>query len=236
MLKIAVCDDDREQMLQIQSYLKDISRELNIPFKSYYFSSGEELLSDMPRDIQVLLLDIQMGQLSGLDAARELRKAGLDFYLFFITGNIEYALEGYEVHAYAFLRKPLVYSHLKRYLSEVCRKIEDRKPKVIRLKQADGTFVIPSKDILYAEVYGHDVQLVTATQKIQCTVSLSELEQKLEKYHFFRCHRSYLVNLTRITLLRNNDLEMPNGDRVPVSKYRRRELTAAFAEVMGELL
>ena len=122
-LRIAVCDDELSAASQIDLYLNQIQLEENLKFQVFFFSSGEELLEHMPRDIHVLLLDIQMKQATGIDVARRLRAEGLDFFLFFITSHVQYALEGYEVHAYAFLQKPLRYAPLKMYLMEVLKRL-----------------------------------------------------------------------------------------------------------------
>lgn len=235
-LKVAVCDDEWESVQQIQTYLLQIQKECNITFRLFFFSSGEELMDGMPRDIHVLLLDIQMRELNGMDVAKRLRMEGLDFYLFFITGKVEYALAGYEVHAYAFLRKPVEYLHLKRYLLEVAEKYEQRKAPVLHLKRAGEEELIDCSQVLYVEVFSHDTFFVFATHRRQSSVPLAELETRLKGHGFFRCHKSYLVNLGKISQVLGDSLVMVNQERIPLSKHRKKEFTAEFSRQLEAYL
>lgn len=236
MLKISVCDDEPAVLEHIRLYLDRICKELHKKAEVFYFPDGESLVQDMPRDTQILLLDIRMKTLSGMDAARALRDEGLGFFLFFITNNVEYALEGYEVHAYGFLRKPLVYSHLKRLLSEVIRKIERSRPQIITVKGPDGMRPLNCQDILYFEVFGHEIKVVMKTETMNSSVPLSELEKQLKEHGFFRCHKSYLINLHLIAYIGTRDVLLSNGHKVPLSKYKKKMLIDEYSRLMGEIL
>ena len=232
-IKIAVCDDETVCLKQISDYLSQIEAETGDKFTVFYFSSGDQLIDTMPRDVKIVLLDIKLSMITGIDVAKRLRAEGLDFYLFFITGNVQYALEGYEVHAYAFLQKPLQYAPFKMYLCEVIDKLKCRRPFMLQLRSGSQTEIVDSQTILYAEVYGHLTYIVSDEGRQEYTVSLSELEEKLKGHGFFRCHKSYLVNLKMVKGIKSSEIEMKNGDLVPLSKYRRSEFVIALGSVLG---
>ena len=235
MIKIAVCDDDIQMVHQIDGYLTQIQKEENLQFQVYYYSSGEELLAHMPRNINILLLDVKMGKTTGIEAARALREEGADFYLFFITSNTQYALEGYSVHAYAFLCKPLQYVHLKNYIMEVVATIKRTKPIRIELKSKSEVHFVDCQTLVYAEVYGHTtiVSFDDGT-KIKTKAPLDELEKKLTNHGFFRCHKSYLINLSKVKSIRTGEIVMSDDAVIPLSRNRKQEFLLAFHEDVGE--
>lgn len=233
-LRIAVCDDELSAASQIDLYLNQIQLEEKLKFQVFFFSSGEELLENMPRDIHVLLLDIQLKQTSGIDVARKLRAEGLDFFLFFITNNVQYALEGYEVHAYAFLQKPLRYAPLKMYLLEVISRLKQARPFTITLKNGAAAEIIDCSRIIYIEVYGHSTFFVFESGRKEFSIPLNELEVQLNGHGFFRCHKSYLINLRKVISIRPSELVMSNQGTVPLSKHRKQEFLAALHTVIGE--
>ena len=234
--KIAVCDDEQALLKQIDSYLKQFQEDTKEKFEVFYFSSAEDLMNNMPRDIHIVLLDIQMKEKTGMEAARILREEGLNFYLFFITSHVEFALEGYEVHAYAFLQKPLQYSHFKRYLLDICNKINTNKKNIIKIKNGANTEVINTDDIVYIEVFHHSTLITYKDSKKEYTITLTELENKLKEFGFFRCHKSYLLNFKYIKNYEFDTIQLSNSCKIPLSKHRRKEFLEQYTQYLGDLL
>lgn len=231
--KIAVCDDEKSMLRQLSQYLAQIQEETGDCYDLFYCASAEELLAHMPGDIQVILLDISMGGMTGMDCARALRARGCEANILFITSMTEYALEGYEVHAFAFLPKPVTYAELKERLTGCFARADRDKRPILRVDTADGLELLPIEDILYAEVYQHETSFALPGRRVTGTLQLSQAEERLAPHGFFRCHRSYLVNMARIACIGADTLTMPDGAAVPVSKHRRRAFLDAFASYMG---
>lgn len=233
--KIVVCDDEQGMTRQISAYLDQIARETGDEFQVFYFSSGEELVQYLPEDTQVLLLDIQMGEMSGMNAARLLREKGLEkLDILFITSRMDFALEGYEVHAFAFLEKPLQYAALRRNLVELfARRDREKAAPVLTVAVGTALRTLPLSELLYAEVLLHDTSFVTASETIVSKIPLSEVEKKTAGQSFFRCHKSYLINLRHIRRIDYAAVTMDNGDVVPLSKYKRKELLETYAKFLG---
>lgn len=234
--RIAVCDDEWEAQQHLALYLQRLQQETNDTYEIFYFSSAEALLESMPRDVHAILLDIQMGLTSGMDATRRLRAEGLDTHILFITSNPSYALEGYDVHAYAFLRKPLVYEILKRHLLDAFTQIDQRRGSSISMPTASGLDLISCEDILYIEVLRHQTTFVTVNGRTDYVCPLSAVEEKIRRFGFFRCHKSYLVNLRRIARITTDSVIMTTGESIPLSKYRRKELIEQLAIFIGAQL
>ncbi len=234
--RIAVCDDEWDARQQLCLYLKRLQQESGDRYEIFYFSSAEALLAEMPRDVHVILLDIQMEQTSGIDAARSLRAEGLDAHLIFITNNPAYALEGYDVHAYAYLRKPLLYEALKRHLTDAFAQIDQRSGGILSIPTPSGVDIIRCSDLIYVEVLRHQTTFVTVCGSSDYICSLHAVEEKIGRYGFFRCHKSYLINLRMIVRVTADNVIMAGDHAVPLSKYRRKALLEQIAGFIGAQL
>ncbi len=134
MIKIAICEDEKDQQELLKAYIEQIFKGLSVKYSLDVFNSGEELLENYPKDIDIVLLDIQLGEINGMDTARKIRLLDNKVEIIFITSLIEYALEGYEVRAYRYLIKPVKYYDLKEYIIN-CIKEVDIKNKYIIVKE-----------------------------------------------------------------------------------------------------
>lgn len=232
--QIAVCDDEKSMLRQLSAYLGQIEQELGDQFELYYYSSAEELLANMPRQAQVVLLDISMGEMSGMDCARRLRQEGSEAEIFFITSLREYALGGYEIHAFAFLEKPVTYGELKRNLCECFQRLDRKRRAVLPVETANRVELLAVEEILYAEVYQHETSFhLRSGRSVTGAIQLGEVEARLRGQGFERCHRSYLVNLQAIESLSPTELRLTDGSAIPMSKYRYKQFLARYADYMG---
>lgn len=233
--RIAVCDDEPEILKLISVYLSQIEKETKNKFEIFYYSSAENLIKTMPRDIQIVLLDIGMSPITGMEAAHQLRAENLDFTLIFISSMIEYALEGYDVHAFAFLDKPIRYPALCHQLEAAFRKIDKEQycPPCLVIETIYGMESVDLSKLIYAEVYQHETSFVFSNERKTSMMSLSEVESQTKYHGFFRCHKSYLVNMRQISKISTNTITLTTGETIPVSKYRRKDFLGTYARFMG---
>lgn len=236
MWKVAICDDESIIRQQLFLYIKNLEREWGEPFSVACFASGEQLLEGMAPDTQILLLDIQMDGLSGMETARKLRQTYPDLCLIFVTTMTQFALEAFDVHAFGFVPKPLLYEPVAKLLREAVGTMRDRAGASLALKGNDQVLVFHTNDILYFEVYGRIVNVVTVTGTKEFQIPLKKVEEQVEGMGFFRCHKSYLVNCRHVKQINPNGLVMSNGAEVTLSKHRRNEFYAVFSRyVRGPL-
>ena len=233
---IAVCDDDQAVSKQISLYLKQVETELGKEFNTFYYSSAEDLLRFMPKETQIIFLDIQMGRMSGIEAAKVLRKRGCEAAILFITNMTEYALEGYEVHAFAFLCKPVQYAPFRRNLAEIIKRLDTEDEAFIRVSFGTSHQILKLKDLYYVEVLGHETSFVTKQGRKTCKMPLSEIESQTLGKGFFRCHKSYLINLRYITAIEPVSVIMEDSASIPISKYRKKEFLREYSLYSGIML
>lgn len=234
--KVALCDDEDAVCRQLSDYLEQFSAQRGEALEVAVFHSAEALLAS-PEEYSVLLLDIQMDGMSGMNAARELRRRGSGAVIFFITSMAQYAIEGYEVHAFSFLVKPLRYPVFAQRMEDALCSLRRRAGQQLCFRTAEGLVQVNTNEVCYIESFRHQIRFsCTRFTFTEGERSLSVLARELEPCGFFRVHKSYLVNMGNIRLIGESEISMANGEAVPLSRHRRREFLSAYAAYRKELL
>lgn len=232
MIKIGICDDEKEIGDLIEGHLHNILKNTEYEIEKY--SSGEELLQASFKDIDILLLDIQMGKLNGMDTARKIREVDNKMEIIFLTSLIDYVQEGYEVRAYRYLLKPIELEELNKHLLACINEIEKNKNHYILIKNKSNTYKIYSNEITYIEVQKKDMIIHTINKDFDVRYSLEKIEKDLNLDKFVRCHKSFLVNLSYVENIKSNTAILESGEEIPVSRYRYKEVKEQFLRFMGD--
>lgn len=208
--KIAICDDsdaDREYVLNMVNHWALVAGhqvEINT------FSSAENFLFHYAEesDYDILLLDIEMGEMDGVTMAKRLRKSNDTVQIVFITGYSDYIAEGYEVAALHYLMKPVKEEKLAMVLVRAVEKIA-KNEKVLNLETGGEIVRVPIYQIRYADVFGNYVTIHAASD-ITIKMTLGELEKSLDE-RFYRVGRSVIVNLTQISRVTKTEMKLSDG-------------------------
>ena len=233
MWKIIICDDEPDMCAHLQDLLDRFSEECGIRFQTKECHSGKELLNSLTFDTDIVLLDIKMEPMSGMQAARAIREKNHDVCIIFITTMTQYAMEGYSVHAFGFIKKPVRYAQFRLQMFDSVRLLKSRAGETVVLKSGGQTYNPDIRTIQYFEIFGHEIHVVLDDGGFTCYGTLTDIEQELCGKHFHRCHKSYLINLRYVSRILSNEVILKDGKRIPVSKYRRKGLLDSFANYMG---
>lgn len=233
ILQIAVCDDEAADRMQIAERVEKIMQEENLAYSISSYGSGLNLLTAIQKGerFNLLLLDVMMDELGGMELAAALRKMGEDTAIIFISTNKEMALRGYEVSAVRYLAKPVQPEQLREAMLYCYRTFCERKE--ILLPTSKGQCRIPLLDIVYAEAMERMIKLVLKNRIETLNIKFSDLAGYLPDHQFILCHRSYLVNLDYVSYIRNRELELSTGEVLPVSKYRLSALRQKLVDYLG---
>lgn len=229
MITIAICDDDSSQVKALRKLLTEWNSQTVI--KEY--SSAEQFLFSYPdNQCDLLLLDIEMGDMNGMELAKALRAKGDMLPIVFITGFSEYMGDGYDVEALHYLLKPVDRDKLFMTLD---RYSHNRRPRNrIILPYCEGSVITSSKNIIYLEAFGKKTQVaLNSGKKITCSIGLSAVFEKLGD-GFVSCHRSYVVNLGYISSVSKNEITMDSGEKIPVSRRLYDSVNRAFIDYYKE--
>ncbi len=228
----AVCDDEKESRELLLEYAQRLAKRQGIIVRLEAFSSAEELLVG-ERDFDILLLDVELGEMDGISAAGRLRKEGCQAVIILVTNYVQYAIDGYEVQAFHFLHKPVEYTRFCQVAGKAVRLTDQKKRQAISVKGDNEVIRILAADIWYCETDRGRILIHTAGGVRRCYSSMAQLEKKLTPCQFFRCHTAYLVNLAEISRLLPAEIQMKDGSLLPVSKHRKKEFRETLAKYWG---
>lgn len=229
MFYTAICDDEVAYSEKAKAFLDKILDEKGIAHHTDCFCSTEELQAAMRKcEYSLLLLDIVMDKQTGLDFAKELRQAGSRVNIVFMTSSAEYALDAYEVYPLTYLTKPVDSMKLRRAV-QMCLEKMEKQPGIVINDRKKGQVMIEYDNILYMESQKHDI--VIYARDGQQYAFMGSFEAFCEKLPdtFFRCHRSYSVNLRHTTRIDNREYTMRNGALVPISRAQYKLACEKFA-------
>lgn len=234
MVRISICEDEKNTQVLIENYIDNILKCINEEYEIQKYSSGEELLESDLKNTDILLLDIQMGKINGMDTARKIREVGNDMEIIFITSLIDYVQEGYEVKAYRYLLKPIELEELKKHILACIKEIEKNKNQHILIKNKSNTYKINSNEIKYIEVQKKDMIIHTINKDFEARYSLEKIEKNLNIVQFVRCHKSFIINLNYIENIKSNCARLDSGEEVPISRYRHKDVKEKFLKFLGD--
>lgn len=234
MIGIAILDDDSRVREALNAHLTRFARREGLELQIRSFESGREFLETDYSAFDMLISDIQMPAMNGIDVARSVREKDKEMTIIFVTNYVQYALEGYEVAAFRFLLKPLTYKAVARVAGEAVRQIHRRKEVFVSIRGKGETLRIAARDIVYAETCSGHVVLHTRQGEAECHSSMRDVETALEKHDFFRCHSAFLVNMREIQTVQQQDIRLLSGALIPLSKHRKKALKERLTVFWGD--
>lgn len=235
MIRIGICDDSSAFLCQTKFMIdhwdgrpRHIVTEL--------FEDGDALIrahTHSPFDI--LLLDVVMPLLNGIDTAKELRDRDKTVKIVFLTSSAEYAVDSYTVKASNYLLKPVEPAKLFACLEELIGELADA-AKCLTVKGMDAIHRIPLSDILYVEAQSKHIRFyLTGDKVIESAEPLYTYEDVLAQADgFFKCHRSYIVNLHHINRYSHTEAVMRSGCRIPISRSHQKTFDNAYFHAVFE--
>ena len=236
MIEIVLCEDQIQHQKTIEKFLKEILGENNIEYNLRIYKSGEELLKDYPKNVDIFILDIQMEKINGMDVARKIREIDKNKpEIIFTTSLVEYIQEGYEVRAYRYLLKPLTYEIIERHLNECILNILEKSKNFLIINNKNKLIKIMLDDVLYMETEGRELVIHKINDAYKVKMSMRKLEKLLQGKKFFRCHNSFMVNLDKIECIDKNIVYI-NKAQIPVSKHRIQSLKKELTNILGAII
>ena len=181
------------------------------------FTSAESFLFaySAEKAYDILLLDVEMDGMSGVELAKQLRSENKIIQIIFITAYSDYISEGYEVAALHYLLKPVDECKLFQTMDRACERLKTE-ARVVTIKTTDETVRIPIYEIRYAEVLRNYVT-VHAQSDYTAKMPLTELVGSLDE-RFLRIGRSYVVNLGFIRRVTKTEVHLRSGETVPLPR------------------
>lgn len=219
MLSIAVCDDEVMECCKIAGKIREILNELKIPCVIQQFFSGRELIQSSDH-FDIIFLDIIMRDLDGMQTAQLFREKAFDKMLIFISSSREYVFEAYDVEAFWYLLKPIDENKLKRVLQKAVLKIQAHSQEFMIISKERQKKKLFLDNICYFEIRGRRIDVHEMNGVFTYYEQISVLENNLRGKGFFRCHKSYLINLKHVDAYNRQEVFLDNGGTIVIAKRR----------------
>lgn len=232
MIRIAMVEDEAAVREQLQGYIQRYTRQYGTEFAVTEFSDGVEILDAYRPVYDIVLLDVEMKHLDGMETARRIRELDRDVVLLFITNMAQYAIKGYAVGALDYVLKPVPYFAFSQQLQKAEEKIRRRARHYLAVPVEGGLRRLDTAQIYYMESEGHRVHFYTEEGEFSAPGALKTFEEKLADLPFARCNSGYLVNLAQVKSVQQG-LAQVGPYELQVSRPKRKSFLAALADYIG---
>ena len=233
MIRIAIVEDNPADAGKLQEYIDRFCEDYRIHAQTEIFQNGDDFVKNYTKIWNLILLDIEMPGIDGMETAKKIREQDEETFLVFVTNMAQYAIRGYEVEAFDFVVKPVQYAPFCMKMQKLLNMMRMRQKKYLTVNQANGVSRVFLQEIIYVEVCNHKLFFHTERGEVEGRGSLGQLEKDMEGSTFARCNSGYIVNLRNIKSIEKDTVIMSNGDRLPVSRARKKEFLNQFAMYLG---
>lgn len=238
MVTIYLCDDNQQMRDNYSRIIHRFAYENRITITLSAFASGEELMFHLyedPNQAEIIYLDILMGELNGMEVAKELRKLGCKAEIIFITTSEDYVFEAFDTSPMQYLIKDS--TTVERFEEILLRAVSvamEKKTKMFVCESSNVRKLIPIKDISYFEIWKRLIRVHYQGGEIfEYYGTMEQLEQEMLSKDFIRVHRSYMVNLQYIGQFQRPNLFLKTGEVIPIGVTYMKLVDQAFSDYIS---
>ena len=226
-MRVAICDEEKESSVLLCQLIRQQEPDCEV----VCFDSSRQFLED-GQHFDILLLDIQMEEMRGIEVARAIRMKKDNTILIFVTALKEYVPEAFDVSAFHYLLKPVAAEKFCKVFENACREVrrwECLEEEQLFFHTKTKSFTLQKKDILYVESRKRKVDIHTLGEAYTIYATMKYMEEQLGQ-DFYRCHRGYLVNMAYVSEYGEGTIRLQNGESVYVAREKYSEFAKAYTQ------
>lgn len=221
---IGICDDEMAAVLQVEKIVIDYLQRVKKEAQILLFQSGGELLEHI-EELHILFLDIEMPKMDGIEIGKIICKRNKECKIIMATSHLERFKEAFKIDAFRFVTKPF-------NNSEIEEALQDALDTMIGMEDMEfyknrTMYKVQQKDIMYLKAYGGFVEVNVGNQILRREISLSKLEEIMDRNIFFRINREILVNMFHIDSYKNDIIKV-GTQTFKIARRRKKEFEKAF--------
>ncbi|WP_026515090.1 LytR/AlgR family response regulator transcription factor [Butyrivibrio sp. LB2008] len=229
---IAICDDDRELHNEIIGLCNSFFIDKNVSYKVYSYYSGEEILKETDRHIDLVFLDIEMGEIDGLSVMEEIEKMPNVLNIVFVSSHHEFAGDAYGYKTLGFIQKPIKEIDFNARLQKVYKRVIS--DSLVVFSDNCGDYHLRKSDIIYLKADSNYCDIYTIQKKIVTSYTLKKCENILGGMPFLRVHRSYLINVNKISNLSGAYINLITKESIPIGKSYKDTALRSYRQYLYE--
>ena len=224
MIRIAICDDEKKILDEVEGYIKNYAEKENIAdIEIFRFDSAGSLLGDMEdgKTFDIFVLDVYIGDEMGTALAGDIRKFGIESPIIFATTSLEHAPQSYETGTLRYLIKPINPGKFYEAMGVALAQVRKMSEHFLKFKTENGVASVNANHIMYSEAHDHyQYMRKDDGEEIKVRMTVTELFTMLSKYGgFVRIGSAYIINLRHVKnvtpknvcLYSNINIQIPRG-------------------------
>lgn len=233
MLKIAICDDERDILKELSAQIEAEFHRKECNFLLRSFSSADDFLEEQKKHpFDVLFLDIDMPGTDGIELGGTLRRMGDNSCIIYLSNREERVFETFAVEPLRFIRKSHFFEEIEDAACAIIDWSRKRKKETLLINSHGKILAIPMKMIHYVECWAKVQSIITEKETYEVKSTLYELEEELKPFGFLKPHKGYLVNYRQVEVIQENSILLRNGTIIPVSKHRLKEVRQEYLRLV----
>ena len=224
MIRIAICDDEKKILDEVEGYIKNYAeKENDLDIEVFRFDSAKTLISAIEdgKSFDIFVLDVYIGDEMGTALASDIRKFGIESPIIFATTSLEHAPQSYETGTLRYLIKPINPGKFYEAMGVALVWVRKMSEHFLKFKTENGVASVNANHIMYSEAHDHyQYMRKDDGEEIKVRMTVTELFTMLSKYGgFVRIGSAYIINLrhvknvtpTNVCLYSNINIQIPRG-------------------------
>lgn len=235
-MRMAICDDEERAARLLEKAAADALREAGIRAETATYTLGSNLLDDVRDDgafFDLILLDIEMPGMDGMEMARLLRKSLPNVRIIFVTSHLEYAIDAFELSIFRYVPKSDLETRLAAAVVDAARLIELETGREYTIRTASRLERVPYRDILHIQRDGRNARIVSTFGTAKVRKSLQKVHEELDAPEFVFLDRGCIANILQIMRVSGDVAVLKDGTELPISRGRLAEVKNAICQYWG---
>ncbi len=242
MINILLCDDDMAMLKCIVDYIDEIKDEIGYQFEVRGYTKAKDIVRQLKKSdkkCDILITDIDMPEISGMDIAEFIRHENIDVILIFLTSHSEYVYESFEYAPFRYIRKEFMKTELVPALTAACAKSYTKREQYLVTKVNGNDVRIKIRDILYFEMENRKCAIHTVDGQVYMTwEKIKTLRNEIEKKdkEFIQVHSGCVVNKRYVKMIKNCEMVLDNDEKIAISRRKKQEISDIIMEYWGNIV
>lgn len=232
MYKVVICDDEPKILKGLLNAIKSTFSNLNVDAEYYSTNNAIELLDYIKnKKVDILFLDIDMPECSGMQVADYMLENASRSLLIFVTNHDELVYESFQYHPFGFIRKSYFALEVEQVISRAIKELSDRQD-TISIRVNGETIIIKLAEVMYFEADSNYINVFMTKDSYHFRESLGVLENQLAVKGFIRIHKGFLVNQQFVHAIRYDEIELSDGRLLPIGRTNRENVRRMLVQYM----